>query len=257
MTRTGTGFRHGRDMLPGNSTYNRPVFLFLLIVLATACATAAFWAGEPKNSLPLPDKTHMEEVHTIAVPPFYGDTVEWRELTQETLSSVGPRLTVIPLQKVDAAAQMKKELAGSGPDARAEILVRIGRQIHADAVVNGIVLWKEKPEIILQVISCRDGGVVFWQSADFSIKEGPSAQGQRELLSQMLGPVKENAGKREKPVPPPPPRPKVEPAPKPELNPNSETQHRNETPKPEKKSKADKRRKGSKPPPSTEDVGPM
>ncbi|MDA8079295.1 MAG: hypothetical protein M0Z79_10210 [Nitrospiraceae bacterium] len=240
--------------------YKKYSALFFLLVMATACATAGFWAGEPKNGLPLPDKPRMEEVHTIAVPPFYGDTVQWRELAQEILASTGPRLGVIPLQKVDSAtAQIqKKELAGAGPDSRADILVRMGRQLHADAVVNGIVLWKEKPELIIQVISCRDGGVVFWQSADFSIKEGPSAQGQRELLSSMLAPVKENAGKREKPGPPPPPQPKVESGPRPEPRQDPDTQQGNEThTKSEKKTKADKRKKGSKPSPSTEDVGPM
>ena len=215
-------------------------------------------AGEPKNSLPLTGRESLEYVHSIAVAPFYGDTVRWREITQNVLaSSAGARFSVIPSQKVDAAAAgMARDLQAAGPQSRGDLLAGVGRQIDADAVVNGVILWKETPELIIQVISSRDGRVLYWQAADFTMKDVPPSDGPQQLIRKMLGPVVDNAGRKERPLAASP-KPEVETQPKAEVRQDAGQAPRPEPPqKHERKQKPDKR-KGAKPSPADEDVSPM
>lgn len=244
-------------MQPGRSCHKTYVVLLTLIVFLS-CATPGFQAGDLKSSLPVTAPAVLAEIHSIAVPPFFGDTVQWRQLTHEALAEARNRLSVIPLQKVDSAAgAMKKEFQLAGADARIEPLQKLGRKLQADAVVNGVVLQKDRPEIVIQIISSQDGRVLFWQSAEFSMKEGPSVQGQKELLAQILGPVKDLAGTRDKKVTAPAHSPASE------IRPAVEPRHEAEPqPKPAQPQKSDRRQKPEKKkssplPPADDNLSPM
>ncbi|MGE5300917.1 MAG: hypothetical protein ACM3MB_08135 [Acidobacteriota bacterium] len=230
-----------------------------LLIALSACATSRFTAGDQKNSLPLADRRLVEEVQSVAVAPFYHDDNHWRQLAQEALST--PKLEVIPAGKVDAAGRNTgKELSTIGPDNRAGMLVKLGRSLQADAVLNGIVLSKgDQLELIIQLISSADSRILFWQAADFSFQgERIDAASQRKLISRMLEPLVANAAKRGKPLmTPPAPKAVVAPAAAPkqaiEHGPKPGSQ-----PKAEKKQKIDRRHEREpKPPAVPEDISPM
>ncbi len=254
--------------LPGSSVAKQPLFcrlsafpLYLFIVLAlSACATSRFIAGDQKNSLPLADRHLIEEVHSVAVAPFYHDDYHWRQLAQEALSS--PRLEVISARKVDTAARdTGRDLSGIGPDGRAGVLVKIGRSLQADAVLNGIVLTKEdRHELIIQLISSADSRILFWQAADFTPRDKHiDLDAQRELISRMLAPLVASAAKRGRPLAAPPAQQKAVEAPMaaPKRQADQEPKPENQ-PRPERKQKAGKRHeREQKPAVAPEDISPM
>ena len=226
----------------------------LPLLLLHACASTQFSAGEQKNSMPLLEKDMLENVHSIVVAPFFSDSNNWSGLVRETLSVRA--LSVIPVG--DAG------LSNLGPYDRRDALVRLGKSLRADAVLNGVLINREDHrEIIVQLISTKDSRVLFWQAADFTHKGGRIDPGaQRELLSKMLGPVVANVAKKERPTAPLPLRqPKTE-APQGILTkPEAEARPKPDTPqKIEKKPKVDRRRDRDKeraPAPPSEDVSPM
>jgi hypothetical protein len=225
-------------------------FLFVIaalpLLLLHACASTQFTAGDQKNSLPLMEKDLIEEVHSVAVAPFFSDRNNWRGSAEETLSI--PGLSVVTADGAD--------LSTLGPDNRRDALVKLARSLGADAVLNGVLIpGEDKGEIILQLISTKDSRLLFWQAADFVYKEGPiDPDAQRELLSKMFRPLLANIATREKPPAPQPSRqPTAETPPKIDTRPEVEVQ-----PKTEKKPKSDRRHdKGRKPSPSSEDISPM
>ena len=182
----------------------RPAVLMMLslFLLFQSCATSRFTAGEQKNLLPIADGPHLEEVHSIAVMPFYQDKHHWRPLVQEALLS--PRITVVPAARVDAAVRDSwRDLSAIDLDLRPQTLAKIGRSLNADAVVNGLVLPRgDHYELVLQLISSRDSRLLFWQAVEFSLSEGradPNAQ--RLLIKRMLNLLVANAGRKQRPVP--------------------------------------------------------
>ncbi len=228
---------------------SHPGMFFILIVtliLLHSCSTTQFIAGNPKISMPLIEKDLIEEVHSVAVTPFFSDRSNWRQLAEETLSVT--RVSLIPAGDTD--------LSTRGPDDRREILVKIGRSVHADAALNGVLISGENhSEIIIQLISTKDSRLLYWQAADFKQKEGPTDKNsQKELISKMLGPLLANIAKREKSLSPlPPPKPRAETQPKQEKKPEPQV-----LPKSEKKPKGEKRPdKGSKPSPPADEISPM
>lgn len=221
----------------------------LPLLLLHACASTQFTSGEQKNSLPLVEKGLIEEVHSVAVAPFFNDSGNWRGSAEETLAT--PRLSVVTADRAD--------LSALGPDDRRDALVELARSLGTDAVLNGVLIPGEgRGEIVVQLISTKDSRLLFWQAADFVNKGDridPNAQ--RELLSKMFAPLLANIANRERP-----------PAPKPSLQPAAETPPKMDKmdtkpeieapPKTEKKPKSDRRHdKGRKPSPASEDISPM
>ncbi|MEW6107590.1 MAG: hypothetical protein AB1632_00255 [Nitrospirota bacterium] len=213
------------EIPPGRCRVNgiyRLMFLIPLLTLLCSCASlgilSGFTSGEPKNSLPFIEKGLIEEVNTVAVPPFYGDRHNWRLITQEILSS-DKRISVIPAKKIDGAFKsIKKDLASVGVDERSGFLSNTGRLVQSDAVINGVILDKDKRyELILQLVSSEDSRVLWWQAVEFSFREGHlSASDQKSLLSKILSPLLIYMGKRDKPpaIISPPVHPKTEIQPK-------------------------------------------
>jgi hypothetical protein len=236
-----------------------PIYLLMVVTLA-ACATSRFIAGDQKNSLPLAERRLIEEVHSVAVAPFYHDDYHWRQLAQETLSA--PKLEVVSERKVDAAARgTGKDLSGIGPDARGDVLVKLGRSLQTDAVLNGVVLSNgDRHELIIQLISSDDSRILFWQAADFKSKDklmDPDAQ--RKLISRMLAPLVANVAKRRKPPAAQPVHLKTLEAPT-----AAPRRQADQGPKPENQPKAEKRQKAGKrhereqrPAAAPEDISPM
>ncbi len=219
----------------------------LPLLLLHACASTQFTAGEQKNSLPLMERDLIEEVHSVAVATFFGDSNNWKGLAEETLSV--PGLSVVTAGGTD--------LSTLGPDNRREALVTLGRSLRSDAVLNGVLITGEgRGEIIVQLVSTKDSRLLFWQAADFAYKGGPiDPNAQRELLSKIFGPLLANIAKREKP-----------PTPQPLQQPVAETLRKTDIkpaepetlPKIEKKPRSDRRHdKGRKPSSPPEDISPM
>lgn len=226
-------------------------FLFVIaalpLLMLHACASTQFTAGEQKNSLPLMERDLIEEVHSVTVTTFFGDSNNWKGLAEETLSI--PGLSVVTADG--------KGLSTLGPDNRREDLVKLGRSLRSDAVLNGVLITGENHgEIIVQLISTIDSRLLFWQAADFTHKGGPiDPNAQRELLSRMLGPLLATIATREKtPAPPPVRQPAAETPRKTDIRPAEPEA----LPKTEKKPKGDRRQdKGRKPSPASEDISPM
>ncbi len=222
------------------------VIAALPVLLLGACASSQFTAGERKNSLPLIEKGLIEEAHSVAVAPFFGDGSNWKEITEDVLSV--PGLSVVSAGGAD--------LSALGPDNRRDALVKLGRSVRADAVLNGVVIsGADRGEIVIQLFSTKDSRLLFWQAADFTHKRGPiDPNAQKELLARMLGPALANLAKREKPATHHPlQQPAAETRRKADTKPEQEA-----PPKAEKRPKSDRRHdKGRKPPPASEDVSPM
>ncbi len=227
-------------------TTRKTIIIASLLLLLTGCASMGqkFSAGEPKNSLPFTARDLVEEMHSIAVPPFSGDGQAWHEAAQEVLAQA-PRASVIPQKNLDAAIKnTKKDLSLLQPEERVEYAARWGRAVQADAVLNGVILSRDnRHELILQLISSRDARVLWIQAADFSFKgDQVSRNDQKELLHKMLSPLFPLLGSRERPV-----------------QSRQEMQQRTEPDqKPDKRSKPSRKPgKGVKPEPQPEDVSPM
>ena len=171
----------------------------------SACASTSifskFSAGELKNSLPLFDKDIIEETHSVSIPAFYNDNNNWRELTHETL--LFAKVNIAPSEKVDQAIGAgKKKLSLLSPEERTDYLGLIGKSLHTDAVLNGMVLTRDgRSELVLQLLSLKDSRVIWWQAVEFTLTQGTVVQTeQKALLSKMLSPVLQYIGKKEKPA---------------------------------------------------------
>jgi hypothetical protein len=226
------------------------VIFVLPLLLLHACASTRFSAGEQKNSMPLMEKDMLENVHSIVVAPFFGDSNNWSDVVRETLTARA--LSLIPAGNANFSTL--------GPYGRREALVKLGRSLRADAVMNGILLNRDgRGEIIIQLISTKDSRVLFWQAADFTQKEGPiDPVAQREFLSGMLKPVLAHAAKKEAP-----PEPLASQQPRTEAPTRPEADMRPGPAAPskiEKKPKVDRRRDRDReltPAPPSEEISPM
>jgi hypothetical protein len=235
-------------------------FIFLLVCLHACASTKAlpgFSAGEQKNSLPLMERKSLEEVHSIAIPPFYGDDAGWRQITGEVIAS-SPRLFVIPPEKMDGKAN---EISAFKPEERLDFLGNLGKSVESDAVLNGVILNKENShELILQLISSEDCRILWWQAVDFRFPAGSlSPSDQKAVLSQLLDPLIAHMGIREKPV-----RPLTPEAEKKEESNSSSLQQKEAVPsgggqqQPLTKSKTERKpKKAPQPQPAVEDINPM
>jgi len=181
------------------------IVIACLFALLSACAStnifSNFSSGELKNSLPLFDKDKIEETHSVSIPQFFNDNNNWTSLTQEILSSA--KLSIIPYEKTANAVKAgKKDLHLLSPEERADHLTALARSLHADAVLNGLILNKDSHnELVLQLLSSKDSRVIWWQSVDFSVKHGAVVQNdQKTLLIKMLSPVLQYIGQKEKPL---------------------------------------------------------
>lgn len=179
------------------------IIIASLLLLLAGCSSVGqkFSAGEPKNSLPFMAKDLVEEMHSIAVPPFSGDRQAWHEAAQEVIAQA-PKASLIPQKKLDAAIRTtKKDPALLLLEERIEYVSKLGKSVQADAVLNGIILSREdRHELILQLVSSKDSRVLWVQTADFSFKDNQITRSdQKELLNKMLSPLIPLLGKREKP----------------------------------------------------------
>lgn len=235
------------------------ILLLLMLVSIAAplysCVTTDIKNGPPKNSLPVVSRDMLEEVHTIAIPSFYDDRQNWRGVAYEVLFG-SKRITVVPPDQVELAIKNNvTNFPSLKPEERGNILGRLGKNLQADAVLNGVILSRENQnELLIQLISLRDSKILFWQAVDLSAKDVQFEHTEKKaVMSDLLAPVLEHAGKRKKQPPGVLPRPKEEPrieAPK--IEPQQEP---SAPPKPEPQPK--KSRKGVKPSPATDGISPM
>lgn len=191
---------------------DRIIFVAAILVFLAACSTlySGFNSGESKNSLPLFEKNMIEEVHSIAVPPFYGDKHNWKNLTYNFLSYEKGIALVSNSKFEQSMKKMNIKLSNVKLASRIDVLSSLGRAVDADAVINGVVLDKGRfllgirdGEIIIQIVSSKDGRVIWWQAANFKYKEDNISKAEQEsLISKMLEPVLPHISKRssKKPV---------------------------------------------------------
>jgi hypothetical protein len=221
--------------------------LACLLLSLSACASTGviskFSSGEMKNSLPLFDKDAVEETHSVSIPAFYNDNNNWRQLTYEAL--LFAKIDIVPFEKTEQAIGAgKKKLSLLSPQERADYLGQIGKSLRTDAVINGMVLTKDnRAELVLQLLSSKDSRVLWWQAADFSMKDDTAAEDQQKaLLSGMLSTLIQHIGNKKRPVTAP-----AKHQPKTEEQPKTDT-----LPKTQKKYKKD-----IKPAPPVDEIGPM
>ena len=244
-------------MQTGHSFKNRVFLLSAVLFSLSACASTGFMpgfsGGEQKNSLPFMGKDMLEEVHSIAVAPFYGDNHKWKEAAYELFIS-SPKISVVQPEKVERIIREgKKDLSVIEPDDRMDFLSRIGRTLQSDAVLNGVILSSDKQnEIILQLVSSKDSRVLWWQAVEFRFKEGAiSLSDQKALLTKMLDPLFPYLGKRTKT----PSAPSVKSQSRIEEQPKTDTSPKTDIPsKTGTKSKTDKKPDKGTPP---ADISPM
>ncbi|MHB8882066.1 MAG: hypothetical protein ACYC69_11225 [Thermodesulfovibrionales bacterium] len=232
--------------------------LLLLLVSVTAtffsCVTTGARSGPPKNSLPVVSRDMLEEVHTIAIPAFYGDRQNWRGISSEVLFA-SKRITVVPTDQVELAIKGSiKDFPSLRPEERGQALGRLGRNLKADAVLNGVILSREdQDEVLLQLISLKDSKIIFMQAVDLSPKDAPFEHEQKKtVISGMLAPVLEHAGKRKK-LPPPAPHKEVPVI----IAPQPEPQHPPVSPRPEPQPRKPRRGTRPAPAPAPDNISPM
>ncbi len=204
-------------------------------------------------------KDLVEEMHSIAVPPFSGDSHAWHEAAQEVIAQA-PKASHVAQKKLDSAIKAaKKDPALLSPEERIEYATRLGKSIQADAVLNGMVLsGEDRYELILQLVSSKDSRVLWFQAADFTFKGQQLIKSdQKELLNKMLSPLIPLLGKREKPLMPAQQKQEIQQKAEPEQK--SEPQQKSDQlPRSDKKTKPSKKSdKGVKPELTPEDVSPM
>lgn len=194
----------------------RTAFSLIVISAVFSCVTPGMKTGAIKNSIPVTGRELLEEVHVIAIPAFYGDRQNWKEVSYEVLFS-SKRIKVLPPDQVDAAMKRQSpDFSNVKSQDRGSALARAGKGLPADAVMNGMVLPKDdEAELVIQLISLTDGRVLFWQAVDLSPKDGQIGHdGKKAALAEMLAPILEHAGKRNKPAQVPAViKPKAEPKP--------------------------------------------
>ncbi len=244
-----------------NYMCRKNIFITAVLLLFAGCASMGqkFYAGDPKNSLPFMAKDLVEEMHSIAVPPFSGDSHAWHEAAQEVIAQ-SPKASLVSQKKLDSAIKTaKRDPSLLSPEERIEYTGRLGKSIQADAVMNGMVLSREdRYELILQLISSKDSRVLWFQAADFTFKgQQLMKSDQKELLNKMLSPLIPLLGKREKPFIPAQQKQEIQQKSEPEQK--SEPQQKSDQqPKSDKKTKSSKKPdRGVKPELSPEDVSPM
>jgi hypothetical protein len=218
------------------------VFSLVILSAAFSCVTPGMKAGAVKNSMPVAGRELLEEVHSIAIPAFYGDRQNWKEVSYEVLFS-SKRIKVLPPDQVDKVIKAQApDVASLRSQDRAGALARACKGLPADAVLNGMILQKdEAAELVLQLISLVDGRVLFWQAVDLSPKDGQMEhEAKKAALAEMLAPVLEQAGRRKKQQPAPAAvQPKEEPRPV-VVEPQPIIPSKNDPPKNEKKSRKPK-----------------
>lgn len=183
----------------------RTAFFLIVISAILSCVTPGMKTGEIKNSIPVTGRELLEEVHVIAIPAFYGDRQNWKEISYEVLFS-SKRIKVLPPDQVDAVVKKHNPDIGSVKSQdRGSSLARACKGLPADAVMNGMVLAKDDDlELVIQLISLTDGRVLFWQAVDLYPKDGQIGHdAKKAALAEMLAPVLNHAGKRKKPAPAP------------------------------------------------------
>ncbi|MBA4372982.1 MAG: hypothetical protein C0402_08965 [Thermodesulfovibrio sp.] len=181
------------------------VFFLVIISAVFSCVTPGMKAGAVKNSIPVAGKELLEEVHVIAIPAFYEDRQNWKEVSYEVLFA-SKRIKVLPPDLVDPIIKGQlPDFASLKSQERGSILARAGKGLPADALLNGMILPKdEAAELVIQLISLTDGRVLFWQAVDLSPKDGQiEHEAKKAALAAMLAPVLEHAGKRKKQAPVP------------------------------------------------------
>jgi hypothetical protein len=244
--------------------YGYRIFIVLtcLFSLLNACAStnvfSKFSSGKLKNSLPLFDKDNIEETHSVSIPPFFNDNDNWSGLTQEILSST--KISIVPSEMTANALKAGgNNLDILSPEERAVYLISMTKSLEADAVLNGLIITNDNnSELVLQLLSSKDSRVIWWQAVDFSAKQGAVVQTeQKALLAQMLSPVLQHIGKKEKPVviPVQPLQPTIETRPKIEIRPVKPAEPQLKTdikPKPKKKQEKDQ-----KSPAPADNISPM
>lgn len=215
----------------------RIAFFLIVISAILSCVTSGMKTGAIKNSIPVTGRELLEEVHVIAIPAFYGDRQNWKEISYEVLFS-SKRIKVLPPDQVDAAIKRQSPDFGSVKSQdRGSALARAGKGLPADAVINGMVLPKDdEAELVIQLISLTDGRVLFWQAVDLAPKDGQIGHdAKKAALAEMLAPVLDHAGKRKKTAPVPAGiQPKTEPRPV-VTEPQPAAPLKADPPKPEKK----------------------
>jgi len=235
--------------------------LALLLALAACASTKPvqnFTSGEEKNRLPFFEKSLLEEVHSITVPPFYGDRHGWRNSVLEVIAS-SERLHILPQENMAGVTSESNGTVSPGPEDLPDFLAGLGRSAGSDAVLNGIILEsKDRHEIILQLIASRDARVLWWQAEEFAFtSSAPSPSDQEKMMAEMLNPLLAHLAKKEKPVIAETP-PRCDGRSQGDAETKTEPLKGDTEPKPVTKPKAEKRlRKSPQPQPSTEDVNPM
>ncbi|MGD0883403.1 MAG: hypothetical protein ABSA46_00755 [Thermodesulfovibrionales bacterium] len=235
------------------------VLLFFLHACASTKAPSGFSSGDQKNSLPLMEKTSIEEIHSIVVAPFYGDDTGWQAITAEVIAS-SARVSVVSVDKMDSKV---RDISAFMPEDRLDLLGGLGKSLQADAVLQGVILNKEQShELILQLISSKDSRILWWQAVDIRFRAGssPSASDQKTVLLKMLDPLIFHMGTKEKPVLPAATaqepgkegNPAADSLRQKEPLPNDEQENPPTKPKTDKKPK-----KTPKPTPPEEDFNPM
>jgi hypothetical protein len=237
------------------------VFLLVVFMLPIACATPVFRAGTDKNSIPLFAKEQVGEIQAIAIPSFFNDQHAWSEIAAETASSLTMILIIPPGEIESTARNVTQDLSLVPPDERPEVLAKVGSAVLADAALNGLIMTRDgSNEIILQLISSRDGRILWWQATDFSYRgDRPSLQDQRILLTHMLSQLLVHTGRHKKQQNIAPVRQNPETQPKTEQQPISDIQQKPDTqPKSEKKQKPSRKPgRGSRPQTAPDDISPM
>lgn len=229
--------------------------IVISVLLLFGCASVGhkFSAGEPKNSLPFLAKDLVEEVQSIAVPPFSGDSHAWHEAAQ-VLISQAQKSARISQKKLDAAVKSTKmNPALLSPEERVDFAGKLGRSLQADAVLNGMILSRDDHhELILQLVASRDSRVIWIQAADFSFNGNEiSRSDQQQLLDRMLSPLIALLGKRDKHGMPAQQRREIQQKSEPELIPQGEQRS-------DPQSGNDKKTKPfRKPVQAPEDISPM
>ncbi len=214
------------------------ILLFIVFISAVfSCVTPGMKAGTIKNSVPVAGRELLEEVHVIAIPAFYGDVQNWKEVSYEVLFP-SKRIKVLPPGQVDATIKKQNPDIGTVKSQdRGSALARAGRGLPADAVINGMILPKDDAaELVIQLLSLTDGRVLFWQAVDLSPKDGQIGhEAKKAVLAEMLAPILEHAGKKKKAAPVPPAL-KQEAEPKPAVaEPQPSEPPKADPPKPDRK----------------------
>ncbi len=189
-----------RKYFPCQSVF--AIAFLCLLSLLPACGTtglsSSVTAGEPKNSIPFFDKGLVEKVHSIAVPPFDGDQQSWQTVAIDVLSSEG-KISVISRETISTFLRSSlKDLSSMNQEERLVFMSRLGREVQADAVLNGVFFSTSgRNEIILQVVSAKDSRILWWQAVDLNFRtDGVSPSDQKKVLSSLLGPLRAQMGKK-------------------------------------------------------------